>query len=107
MDMKNTQEQQRREWWIHRYVQAFDRGDAAGLEAVLDAALSDPELSAAIDEIAQFIAICSSVKRWVAYLLAADNFIGPLLSRLRGTQQPVVRPRHAFSAPRSHLLAHL
>jgi hypothetical protein len=43
----------------------------------------------------------------VAYLLAADNFIGPLLSRLRGTQQPVVRPRHAFSAPRSHLLARL
>ena len=43
----------------------------------------------------------------VAYLLAADNSIGPLLSRLRGTQQPVVRPRHAFSAPRSHLLARL
>src|SRR5262245_21347429 len=42
-----------------------------------------------------------------AYLLAADNCIGPLLSRLRGTQQPVVRPRHAFSAPRSHLLARL
>jgi hypothetical protein len=40
-----------REWWIHRYVQAFDRGDAEGIEAVLDAALSDPELSAAIDEI--------------------------------------------------------
>src|SRR5215471_13544049 len=35
----------------------------------------------------------------VAYLLAADNFIGPLLSRRRGTQQPVVRPRQAFSAP--------
>jgi hypothetical protein len=45
--------------------------------------------------------------RLVAYLLAADNFIGPLLSRLRGTQQPVVRPRHAFSAPPSHLLARL
>jgi hypothetical protein len=43
----------------------------------------------------------------VAYLLAADNSIGPLLSRLRGAQQPVVRPRHAFSAPRSHLLARL
>jgi transposase InsO family protein len=49
-------------------------------------------------------------ERWVrsvAYLLAADNSIGPLLSRLRGTEQPVVRPRHAFSAPRSHLLARL
>jgi hypothetical protein len=43
----------------------------------------------------------------VAYLLAADNAIGPLLSRLRGAQQPVGRPRHAFSAPRSHLLARL
>ena len=51
MDMKNKYEQQRCEWWIHRYVQAFDRGDAEGLEAVLDAALSDPELSTAIDEI--------------------------------------------------------
>ena len=44
---------------------------------------------------------------WVAYPLAADNSIGPLLSRLRGAQQPVVRPRHAFSAPRSRLLAHV
>ena len=45
------------------------------------------------------------VAQWVAYLLGADNSIGPLLSRLRGAQQPVVRPRNAFSAPRSHLLA--
>src|SRR5262249_16239864 len=43
----------------------------------------------------------------VAYLLAADNSIGHLLSHLRGAQQPVVRPRNAFSAPRSHLLVHL
>jgi hypothetical protein len=43
----------------------------------------------------------------VAYLLAADNSIGPLLSRLRGAQQPVVRPRHVFSVPCSHLLARL
>jgi hypothetical protein len=50
---------------------------------------------------------CPYAERLVAYLLAADNFIGPLLSRLRGTQQPVVRPRHAFSAPPSHLLARL
>ena len=49
--MKNKNNQQMREWWIHRYVQAFDRGDAEGIEAVLDAALRDPELSAAIDEI--------------------------------------------------------
>jgi hypothetical protein len=41
----------------------------------------------------------------VAYLLGADNSIGPLVSRLRGAQQPVVRPRHAFAAPRSPLLA--
>jgi hypothetical protein len=43
----------------------------------------------------------------VAYLRPADNSIGPLLSRLRGAQQPVVRPRNTFSAPRSHLLARL
>ena len=49
--MKSKNNQQMREWWIHRYVQAFDRGDAEGIEAVLDAALSDPDLSAAIDEI--------------------------------------------------------
>ena len=42
-----------------------------------------------------------------AYLLGADNSIGPLLSRLRGAQQPVVRLRHAFAAPRSRLLARL
>src|SRR5262249_49056850 len=42
---------------------------------------------------------------WVAYLLGADNPISPLLSRLRGAQQPVVRPRHACVAPCSHLLA--
>ena len=41
----------------------------------------------------------------VAYLLGADNPISPLLSRLRGAQQPVVRPRHACAAPCSHLLA--
>src|SRR5262249_5598907 len=41
----------------------------------------------------------------VAYLLAADSSIGPLLSRLRGAQQLVVRPRNAFSAPRAPLLA--
>jgi hypothetical protein len=35
----------------------------------------------------------------VAYLLGADNSIGPLLSRLRGTQQPVVRSRNGLSAP--------
>ena len=35
----------------------------------------------------------------VAYLLGADNSIGPLLSRLRGTQQPVVRSRNGSSAP--------
>jgi len=51
MKMKSKNKQQMREWLIHRYVQAFDHGDAEGIEAVLDAALRDPELSAAIDEI--------------------------------------------------------
>jgi hypothetical protein len=41
----------------------------------------------------------------VAYLLAAENSISPLLSRLRGTQQPVIKPQNGFSALRSHLLA--
>src|SRR5262249_18775574 len=69
------------------------------------------------------VRICNTIHRWyacrhgqrslsmpacaVAYLLAADNSIGPLLSRLRGAQQPVVRPRNAFSVPCSHLLARL
>jgi hypothetical protein len=44
-------------------------------------------------------------ERGVAYLLGADNSISPLLSRLRGAQQLVVRPRHACAAPCSHLLA--
>src|SRR5215510_2148339 len=51
------------------------------------------------------MAIPVAVPGAVAYLLAADNSIGPLVSRLRGAQQPVVRPRHAFAAPRSPLLA--
>jgi hypothetical protein len=34
---------------------------------------------------------------WVAYLLRADNISGPLLIRLRRANQPVIRPRNAFS----------
>jgi transposase len=41
----------------------------------------------------------------VAYLLAADNSIGPLLSHLSEVNQPVARSRIGFSAPRSRLLA--
>ena len=41
----------------------------------------------------------------VAYLLGADNSIGPLLSRLRGTQQPVVGSRNGLSAPWAALLS--
>jgi hypothetical protein len=51
MEMKSKNNQQMREQWIHRYVQALDRGDAEGIAEALDAALSDPELSEAIDEI--------------------------------------------------------
>jgi hypothetical protein len=35
--------------------------------------------------------------RWVAYLLAADKYSGPLASRLIGINQPVIRTRNAFS----------
>jgi len=41
----------------------------------------------------------------VAYLLGADNSIGPLLSRLRGAQQPIVRSRNGLSAPWAALLS--
>jgi len=43
--------------------------------------------------------------RLVAYLLGADNSISPLLSRLRGTQQPVIRSRNGLSAPWAALLS--
>jgi hypothetical protein len=42
---------------------------------------------------------------WVAYPLAADNVSRPLVSRLKGLHQPVVRSRIRLSAPRSSLLA--
>lgn len=48
-----NKEQQLRQRWIDRYVRALDQGDADALEAVLDATLDDPELSAALDEIHQ------------------------------------------------------
>jgi hypothetical protein len=51
MEMQSKNNQQMREQWIHSYVQALDRGDAGGIEAALNAALSDPELSEAIDEV--------------------------------------------------------
>jgi len=41
----------------------------------------------------------------VAYPRAADNISRPLVSRLKGLHQPVVRSRIRFSAPRSPLLA--
>jgi len=41
----------------------------------------------------------------VAYLLAADKYSGPLASRLRGVNQPVISTRNAFSSLRSPLLA--
>jgi len=43
--------------------------------------------------------------RQVAYPLAADNVSRPLVSRLKGLHQPVVRSRIRFSAPHSRLLA--
>ena len=41
----------------------------------------------------------------VAYLGAADNSRGPLLSRLRGLSPPVVRSQNGLSAPYAALLA--
>ena len=34
---------------------------------------------------------------WVVYLRAADNYDGPLLTRLSRANQPVIRTRNAFS----------
>ena len=36
----------------------------------------------------------------VAYPRSADKYLGPLVSRLRGVNQPVIRTRNAFSIPR-------
>ena len=41
-----------------------------------------------------------SIPHWVAYLLAADKYSGPLASRLIGVNQPVIRTRNAFSTLR-------
>jgi len=41
----------------------------------------------------------------VVYPLAADNVSRPLMSRLKGLHQPVVRSRIRLSAPRARLLA--
>ena len=41
----------------------------------------------------------------VAYLGLADNFRGPLLSRLRGLSPPVVRSRNRLPAPYAALLS--
>lgn len=51
--MTPTDKQRLRDRHLYRYVQALDRADANGLAAVLDAALDDPDLSAAIEEIHQ------------------------------------------------------
>lgn len=48
--------------------------------------------------------IWTNMEEGVAYPLAADNVSRPLVSRLKGLHQPVVRPRIRFSAPRSRLL---
>ena len=40
--------------------------------------------------------------RTVAYLGPADNYLGPLVSRLSGVNQPVISTRNAFSTPSSH-----
>ena len=41
----------------------------------------------------------------VAYPLAADNVSGPLLTRLRGINQPVIRTGNEFLRPRLALVA--
>jgi hypothetical protein len=52
------------------------------------------------------VADVDPVKPWrVAYLLTADNVSGPLLTRLKGVNQPVIRTGNEFSRPRLALLA--
>ena len=43
----------------------------------------------------------------VAYLSPADNVSGPLSTRLRHANQPVISTRNMFSTPRPSLLASL
>ena len=43
----------------------------------------------------------------VVYLLVADNAAGPLATRLRRANQPVLSTRNLFSTPRPSLLASL
>jgi large conductance mechanosensitive channel protein len=43
----------------------------------------------------------------VAYLHIADKYLGPLASRLRGVNQPVISTRSVFSTPRSILLGYI
>src|SRR5215471_13148325 len=45
-----------------------------------------------------------SLRSQVVYPLAADNVSRPLMSRLKGLHQPVVRSRIRLSAPRARLL---
>jgi hypothetical protein len=41
----------------------------------------------------------------VAYLRYADKYCGPLLCRLKGVNQSVIRSHSVFSTPRASLLA--
>jgi hypothetical protein len=51
------------------------------------------------------VGVSTHTSSLVAYLGAADNSRGPLLSRLRGLSPPVVRSQNGLSAPYAALLS--
>jgi hypothetical protein len=78
--------------WVRSPAAAGLRGDTAGVE---------PRRAEAGVKHAQTLeAVGCSARPWVAYLLAADKYSGPLASRLSGVTQPVIRTRNAFSTLR-------
>jgi hypothetical protein len=41
----------------------------------------------------------AKMKKWVAYPRLADQYLGPLTSRLSCVNQPIIRTRNGFSVP--------
>ena len=70
--------------------------------------LSPAELHALLEEERQQSGIVfdpRSPELRVAYLGPADKYFGPLPTRLRSVNQPVIRTRNGFSAPHPTQLA--
>jgi hypothetical protein len=77
--------------------------------AVVSELSADPRLIAYAPEYvkgsAAAIGNSESLNLLVAYLGLADKYFGPLATRLRRVNQPVIRTRNGFSAPHPTQLA--